>query len=52
MHVEVPSHGANICSDGSDKDQDNPAVPALISGSVVDAETGEQIAGAKVRHIR
>ena len=49
VHREVPSHGANTCKDGSDKDQNNPAVPALISGSVVDAESGKHISGAKVR---
>ena len=34
--------------DGSDKDKNNPAVPALIAGSVVDAESGKHISGAKV----
>ena len=47
----MPSHGANTCKDGSDKDQNNPAVPALISGSVVDAESGKHISGAKVKNV-
>ena len=47
-HTEWPTHGANICCDGSDKDPNDPAIPAAIFGTVVDAETGDDIPGAKV----
>merc|ERR1719397_1748576 len=48
-HVEVAPHGANLCLDGSDKEPANKdAVPAEVSGTVKDAETGNPIAGAKV----
>lgn len=48
-HKEVPTHGANVCLDGSDEDPDNKeAVPALVEGRVVDGVTGKPVSNAKV----
>ena len=45
----MPTHGANVCLDGTDEDTENAAaVPALVEGRVVDGVTGEPVINAKV----